>query len=73
MCDYCEPWYDPKSLVETPRLMIRLKVMNGLDWFVQVLWKRGRKWYQIALESIDACPMCGRNLRRGNDGGIGNA
>lgn len=62
MCDYCEPWYDPKPLVETPRLMIRLKVMNGLDWFVQVLWEKVRKWHQIALEPIAECPMCGRDL-----------
>lgn len=68
MCDYCEPWYDPKPLVKTPRLMISLKVMNGLDWFVQVLWEKGPKRYQIALEPIDACPTCGRDLRGEKDG-----
>ena len=61
-CPYCEPWYDSKPLVETSRLTVRLVVKDDMNRYVLVLWKSWRKWKELALEPIDKCPICGKEV-----------
>ena len=64
MCEYCEPWYDPKPLVETPGLVVRLRVKDDMNRYVQVsskgLWTG--KWREVYLEPIGKCPICGEEV-----------
>lgn len=62
-CNFCEPWYDPKPLVETPKLIIRLVVKDDMYRYVQLLrkWPFGG-WHESELVAIDRCPICGREV-----------
>lgn len=62
MCKYCEPWHDPKPLFESPRLIVRLRVMDDMYRYCQVLAKGWRKWRVLALEPAINCPICGKEL-----------
>lgn len=64
MCEYCEPWYEPKPLVETPKLIVRLWVKDDMYRYVQVLRKYPfiKKWREDYLEPIVKCPNCGKEL-----------
>jgi len=61
-CPYCEPWHGPKPLVETPRLTVRLVVNDDMYRYVQVLQKGFLGWRESALEPIDECPICGKEV-----------
>lgn len=62
-CEFCEPWYDPKPLVETPKLIIRLVVKDDMYRYVQLL-RKGLfgGWRESELAAIDRCPICGREV-----------
>lgn len=62
-CEFCEPWYDPKPLVETPKLIIRLVVKDDMYRYVQLL-RKGLfgGWRESELMAIDRCPICGREV-----------
>ena len=59
-CEFCEPWHDPKPLVETPNLMVRLLVKDDAYRYVQVLRRGFLGWRECFLEPIDRCPICGK-------------
>ena len=62
-CEFCEPWYDPKPLVETPKLIIRLVVKDDMNRYVQLL-RKGLLggWRESELVPIDRCPICGKEV-----------
>ena len=61
-CKFCEPWYDPKPLFENQHIIVRLAVKDDMYRYVQVLhWFFG-KWREWAIEPIDKCPICGREV-----------
>lgn len=62
-CEFCEPWYDPKPLVETPKLIIRLVVKDDMYRYVQLL-RKGLLggWRESELVAIDRCPICGKEV-----------
>ena len=60
MCDYCEPWYNPKAIVETLKLSVQLVVKDDMYRYVRVLWKPWKKWHCLVLEPVDKCPICGK-------------
>ena len=61
-CEFCEPWYDPKPLVETPKLVIRLVVKDDMYRYVQLLRKGLFGWHESELLAIDKCPICGKEV-----------
>lgn len=62
-CEFCEPWYDPKPLVETPKLIIRLVVKDDMYRYVQLLCKGlFGGWRESELIAIDRCPICGKEV-----------
>ncbi len=62
-CEFCEPWYDPKPLVETPKLIIRLVVKDDMYRYIQLL-RKGLfgGWRESELVTIDRCPICGKEV-----------
>ena len=64
MCEFCEPWYNTKPLVNIESLIVRLKVKDDMNWYVQV-FSRGiwtKKWREVYLDPVYGCPICGRAL-----------
>lgn len=62
-CEFCNPWYSPKPLVETPRLIVRLVVKDDMYRYVQVMQKGVFfGWREICLEPAYKCPICGRDV-----------
>ncbi len=62
ICEFCEPWHNPKPLVETPKLIIRLVLKDDMYRYVQFLRKGLFGWRESELVAIDRCPICGREV-----------
>ena len=61
-CKFCSPWYDPTPLVSTSRLFVKIIVKDDMFRYVLVKRRTWRKWREVALEPIDKCPICGKEV-----------
>lgn len=61
-CKYCEPWYNPKPIINTSRIFVRVRVMDDMYCYLEVWYKGIFKWRCIELNPINKCPICGKEV-----------
>lgn len=64
MCEYCDKSESNKPLLDHGTCKAEI-YHDGYDWMLSVTARQEDRWYGDVTEEteINACPMCGRDLR----------
>lgn len=64
MCDYCGKRESNRPLLDHGTCKAEI-CYDGYDWMLRVTARQEDRWYGDTTEEteINACPMCGRELR----------